>query len=107
MRQLPQPDPRGWLALTGLPEDLQRAEDSTLAADAQRHDNPHGTGIRLERVASAERGIVRCYRRPATPTERHLLAELGHEVPDDLDTYVNHITRGLRHRFWPALEADA
>lgn len=102
MRQLPQPDPRGWLALTGLPDDLQDAEDATLAADKDRHDHSHG--IRWEQAHSAERGRVRCFRRPATATERHLLAALGHDVPDDLDTFVNHITAGTRHRFWPDLE---
>lgn len=105
MRQLPQPDPRGWLALTDLPDDLQRAEDATAAADTDRHDRPHELGIRFERVESAERGMVRCFRRPATNTERHLLEALGHIVPDDLETCVNHITRGTRHRFWPALES--
>lgn len=107
MRQLPQPDPRGWLALTDLPDDLRTAEDATLAADTERHDHAHELGIRFERVESAERGMVRCFRRPATDAERQLLAALGHQVPDELDTYVNHITRGTRHRFWPALEGQA
>lgn len=106
MKQLPQPDPRGWLALTGLPDDLRDAEDATQAADAERHANAYSLGIVFEFIPSAEQGLVRCFRRPATDTEKRLLADLGHHVPDDLETLVHHLTRGTRHRFWPQLEKE-
>mgnify|MGYP001495034694 CR=1 FL=1 len=87
IEQLPQPDPRGWLAMTGLPEDVQRAEDRTADADARRRD--------LSGPA---------FRRWATPAERHLLGVLGYEVTDQLVTHVRFITAGTRNRYWPALE---
>ncbi|MFL0579205.1 hypothetical protein [Dietzia sp. 179-F 9C3 NHS] len=104
MRQLPQPDVRGWLAFTGLPADVQAAEDATAAADYERSQT--GVGVRFEYNYSAQLGRVRSFRRPATDTERHLLALLGHQVPDELDTFVHHYTQAVRHRFWPDLEED-
>lgn len=104
MRQLPQPDVRGWLTFTGLPSDVQAAEDATAAADFDRSQT--GAGVKFEFNHSALLGRVRCFRRPATDTERHLLAQLGYQVPDELDTLVHHFTRGVRHRFWPDLEED-
>ena len=85
--QLSQPDPLGWLVFDHLPYAIQLAEDSTQAADR-------------------ERGIA--FERPATATERALLAHLGHaesaELPDDLTTHVRWTTVGVRNRRWPQLE---
>lgn len=96
--QLPQPDPRGWLAFDGLlPTDLQRAEDSTAAADRDRYPMPG-----------------RAYVRPATAAEKILLTLLGYEVnlppanpgkePDELLTTVTFVTTGTRNRRWPQIE---
>ena len=84
--QLPQPDPRGWLTFESLPDDLQRAEDSTAAADFDR------------------RRFGRTIQRPATAAERTLLEHLGYEVPDPLTTQVRYLTESVRNRSWPALE---
>lgn len=85
------PDPyRGWLCFTSLPDDLQRAEDATLA-----HDNQDC------------RSAARCYDRPATEAERTLLAHLGFDLPDELTTHVDRLTSSVRRRRWPALEAQA
>ena len=84
--QLPQPDPRGWLVFSSLPDDLQRAEDSTAAADFDR------------------RLFSRTIQRPATDTERLLLEHLGYPVPTELTTYVRYLTESVRHRSWPALK---
>ncbi|AYE95715.1 hypothetical protein C0J29_13780 [Mycobacterium paragordonae] len=84
------PDPyRGWLVFDHLPDELQRAEDATLA-----HDNQD------------ERNAARCYSRPATETERTLLAHLGWNLPDDLTTHVDRITPSVRRRRWPQLETQ-
>ena len=84
---------RGWLALTDLPPDVQAAEDATADADRERAL----TGI----------GVIRCgfgvFKRGATDTERLLLADLGHDVPDVLWTYVDH-KQVIRRRTWPQIE---
>lgn len=85
VEQLPQPDPRGWLALRYLPDDVQHAEDATAFAD---HDRRRARG----------------FERPATDTERILLAHLGYTVPADLTTLVTFKTRSVRNRRWLALE---
>ena len=85
------PDPyRGWLVFDDLPDELQRAEDATLAHDNQDYRNAD-----------------RCRDRPATEAERTLLAHLGFDVPDELTTHVDRITPSVRRRRWPALEAQA
>lgn len=87
VEQLPQPDPRGWLALWFLPESVQNAEDAT-------HHNDFSL-----RVASRVRV------RPATDTERLLLEHLGHgPIPDDLQTHVKFYSPGCWNRTWPQLE---
>ena len=80
-------DPRGWLVFSWLPSDLQSAEDSRAVADAQyRKWHP------------------RKFTRLATAAEVTLLQHLGHTVPDGLLTEVAYVTKGCRHRSWPALE---
>jgi hypothetical protein len=84
-----QPDPyRGWLVFDYLPEDLQRAEDATMAADA----------------ALADHDLKVWRHRPATPAERALLAHLGYELPTELHTRVQWRNGTLRQRRWPQLE---
>ena len=85
---------RGWLALTGLPDDVQAAEDATADADKTRAL----TGL----------GVIRCghgvFKRAATDTEKVLLAALGHTLPDEpLWTHV-HYKHVVRHRSWPQIE---
>jgi len=80
-------DPRGWLVFHWLPDDLQRAEDSTAVNDRDQM-RPRG------------------FERPATDTERTLLAHLGYQLPDELVTVVRYRTRGVRNRRWPQLEED-
>jgi hypothetical protein len=82
-------DPRGWLVFHWLPSDLQAAEDATAAADKER------SNFR-----------ARGYERPATDAERQLLEHLGHQLPDNLVTFVRHRTRGVRERRWPQLETE-
>lgn len=90
--QLPQPDPRGWLAFDApLPDDLQRAEDSTAAAD---YDH---------------RRFGRQIQRPATNAEKTLLTHLGYVLPNEPDeppliTVVTFVTGVVRNRRWPQLE---
>lgn len=106
VEQLPQPDPRGWLALRHLPADLQNAEDSTHAADHQRHRcGVFGFAVALwdtgaiapdaelrrlrklvDRLLQAADAGWRAFARPATPTERVLLGHLGYEATPDGDT---------------------
>jgi hypothetical protein len=75
-------DPRGWLCFElPLPEPFQSYEDAT-----QHRDYFHSPRTR-----------------PATDTERTLLAALGYELPDELTTYVRWIGP-LRQRRWPQLE---
>jgi hypothetical protein len=88
--QFPQPDPRGWLIFETLPADLQTAEDARAVADYDR----------------AHEGYSGRFTRSATATERALLAHLGHTVPDELTTYVEYPTEGIRRRYWPALETQ-
>ena len=83
VEQLPQPDVRGWLALRYLPPEIQNAEDATAMCDRQQL-RPRG------------------FERPATPTERILLAHLGYELPEQLTTKVTWPSRSVRRRSWPA-----
>lgn len=43
--------------------------------------------------------------RPATPTERELLAHLGHRVPERLTTRVD-VVAGIVRRTWPQLSPE-
>jgi hypothetical protein len=88
VEQLPQPDPRGWLALRNLPAKIQNLEDSTAMNDRDRM-RPRG------------------FERPATETERILLQHLGFTVPADLVTVVTWPSRSVRRRRWPALEGQS
>ena len=81
-------DPRGILTFEYLPDDMQRAEDSTAVADRDR--------ARLLKPRGHERD--------ATQTERDLLAHLGYTVPAELTTHVSWPSRACRRRTWPALE---
>ena len=81
-------DPRGVLVFEHLPDDLQALEDGRQLADR-------------DRLQWYPRGF-----RPATDTERALLAHLGHTLPDELRTSVR--WRGtIRCREWPALEGES
>lgn len=86
--QYRQPDTRGWLVFEQLPDDLQHAEDATLAWDGD-------TARRLGRGRFSRR---------ATAVERDLLAHLGYAPPDSLMTVVDFVTAGVRNRRWPQLE---
>ena len=85
---------RGWLALTELPDDVQAAEDATAAADT-------------ERIRTGTGGIptgFRSFKRVATDTERLLLQDLGHTLPQEtLWTHV-HYKHVARYRSWPQIE---
>lgn len=85
-------DVRGWLVFHGgLPDELQRAEDATQAAD---HAYQRQTGRTR-------------WSRPVTATEKLLLEYLfEREMPEDLQTRVEYITDSLRRRRWLALEAQ-
>lgn len=106
---------RGIATFTSLPDDLQRAEDSTLAADRARWDDGWSTsrGLVWKRIKTVVPGIrrdgvepepewVRVFDRPATNTERMLLEHLGYELPDDLVTRVTFFGP-VRNRRWPQL----
>ncbi|MGU3651627.1 hypothetical protein [Mycolicibacterium sp. A43C] len=106
---------RGLLAFTALPAELQRREDSTLAADRARWDAgwSTGQGLTWKRIKTAVPGIrregvepaptwVRAFDRAATNTERELLQHLGYELPDDLVTRVTFFGP-VRNRRWPQL----
>lgn len=89
------PDVRGWLTFTEpLPDELQRAEDSTAENDLYARP--------------------RNRRRPATGTERTLLRLLGFILPDEVDGYAGvplktHVTYAgntVRLRTWPALKCQ-
>lgn len=54
-------------------------------------------------VADLEAGRS-SFTRPATNTERTLLAELGYSVPAELSTRVVFLTPGARRREWPTLK---
>jgi hypothetical protein len=84
-------DPRGWLVFEYLPDDLQRAEDSTAVNDRDR--------ARLFKP--------RGHTRPATTAEIELLGHLGYQVPDGLETVVSWPSRACRRRTWPQLEGVA
>jgi hypothetical protein len=99
--QYPQPDKRGWLVFDSLPDDLQRAEDSTQHADYARQ---YGNGL-IQRVFDRDSGIW-YFERPATDAERTLLAHLGYQLPDELKTRVDFATETLRRRTWPQLESQ-
>lgn len=83
-------DPRGILTFEYLPDDLQRAEDSTLVNDRD----------------SARLFAPRGRTRDATSAERELLQHLGYTVPDDLETVVSWPSRACRRRRWPVLEQE-
>jgi hypothetical protein len=95
-------DPRGWLTFDApLPDDLQRAEDST-----QHHDfyGPHVDWRTDYDPASGT--WVTYFGRPATGTERELLTALGYELPEELTTRVSFPSPLTRRRRWPQLETD-
>jgi hypothetical protein len=121
VEQLPQPDPRGWLALRYLPPEIQNLEDATAAADVDRHRfgtyRASGTWNitdpdELAKVMARARTVLtkagmhapRTFPRPATTTERTLLEHLGYELPAELLTAVAYPTYGIRNRRWPQLE---
>lgn len=80
---------RGVLVFDHLPLDVQNAEDSRQEVD---HRNRHWrSNVTTER--------------PATPTERALLAHLGYELPEVLHTRVQWLTDGVRRRTWPQIPA--
>lgn len=77
-------DPRGWLTFVDvIPEPWQSGEDSTLENDYQ-----HRSRVR-----------------PATATERALLAHLGCTLPATLNTHVQFLSGTVRRRTWPDLDA--
>lgn len=78
---------RGYLVFSRLSDPVQRAEDSTAYADLENR--------RMRASIHRER--------PATATEKALLAYLGHTVPEDLETRVRWLTSGVRNRSWPTL----
>ncbi|MCT1352232.1 hypothetical protein [Gordonia sp. p3-SID1431] len=85
-------DPRGVLAFDHLPDDLQKAEDSTAVADRDTFpDRRRSGGLWLRPYVE----------RPATDTERLLLAHLGYVVPEQLITRIRNA--GMRHRCWPQI----
>ncbi|WP_431840288.1 hypothetical protein [Gordonia hongkongensis] len=116
--QFPQPDPRGWLVFDQLPDDIQRAEDATTAADIERsrrrwdsYDSPDGITPpwgrrwppRPDNPGRSPRGVW--FARRATPTERQLLTHLGYQLPAELFTLVHYET-AVRNRRWPQLETE-
>lgn len=103
MKQFPQPDPRGVLALTGLTDDVQAAEDATAIADLDRLTHRHSS-VTWGRFYSEQDGKkLRGFTRPITRTERALLDALGYDADALTTTYVHHRTRGTRFRWWPTL----
>ncbi|BDB45386.1 MULTISPECIES: hypothetical protein [Mycobacterium] len=116
-------DPRGWLVFEHLPDDLQRAEDATQAADHQRQQfsafnlpavwgtsDPAGLAAiqaRARRILTAAgMSSWRVNVRPATDAERTLLEHLGHELPAELFTAITYPSTGTRNRRWPQLESQ-
>ena len=83
-------DPRGWLVFEYLPDDLQRAEDSTLVNDRDK--------ARLFKP--------RGHTRAATTAEIELLGHLGYDIPVGLETVVSWPSRACRRRRWPVLETQ-
>lgn len=109
MQQLPQPDPRGVLALTELEPQLRDAEDARAIADWDVHNafQTHKPipGYRLESVySSQDKKHLKAFTRPATYTERALLKALGHDLPSELVTAIHYRTATTRFRWWPQLE---
>ena len=113
-------DPRGVLVFEYLPSDLRNAEDSTQAADRERwRVGVYRTAAALwgtndpaelrrlgklgDQLLKAAGAGWRAFARPATPAERALLAHLGHTLPDELVTIVEHRSPGVRNRRWPQL----
>jgi hypothetical protein len=95
-------DRRGWLVFEYLPDDLQRAEDATQAADYERRGS--ATTQRQHEYDPARGQTVWYFTRPATPAERTLLEHLGYTLPAELTTRVEFLTETLRQRRWPQLE---
>jgi hypothetical protein len=73
-----------------LPDDLARLEDQRQHAD---HEH-------------IREGMFDTFDRPATDTERELLAHLGYSLPAGLTTRVHWLTNGVRNRRWPQLEGN-
>ena len=116
-------DPRGILAFSApLPDALQKAEDSTQAADFDRYRtglSHYYRDFKPDRDTVAARDDAQAagaqrihwtswysYLRDATDTERALLAHLGYDVPAAsalFYTRVTFFTTGVRNRTWPAL----
>ena len=105
-------DRRGWLLFEYLPDDLQRSEDATQARDFSLREASIGRTLRAQGVRGAYEydafhgHSVWAVYRPATDAERTLLAHLGYELPDELETRVQFITETLRRRTWPQLETE-
>lgn len=113
MKQLPQPDPRGILAVTGLTPQQRVAEDMRLIADNdiwKKYNGPNLIlpnipGVRFSVVYSGQdERVFRAFTRNASRVERELLEQLGHTLPDDLLTAVTYRTESTRFRWWPQLE---
>lgn len=75
---------RGVLVFWNLPPELARREDSTQWADFENRP--------WSRHAYRDR--------PATDTEKLLLAHLGYTLPNDLTTRVQWLSDGVRRRWW-------
>lgn len=93
-------DPRGWLVFEHLPAELQRLEDQRAQLDRELYGSLSSPWKRDGISLWTLRGT-----RAATDTERALLAHLGYDIPDDLDTVVD-FTPGVRNRRWPQLEQE-
>lgn len=113
MKQLPQPDPRGILAATGLTPKQRLGEDMRLIADNDIWKKYNGPslirpeipGVVLDTFYSQQDGrAFRCFVRRASATERQMLEQLGYTLPDDLFTAVTYRTESTRFRWWPQLE---
>jgi hypothetical protein len=85
-----------------LPDDLQRAEDST-----QHADFVNGAYVDWRSEQEPVTGAwFDFFERPATDTEKALLTSLGYTVPADLTTRVSFPSPLVRRRRWPALETE-
>ncbi|MFC3849915.1 hypothetical protein ACFORJ_07020 [Corynebacterium hansenii] len=103
MKQLPQPDPRGILAVKELPDALQAAEDATAVADLDRLITRH-PGVTWGRFYSPQDGTrLRGFTRPITDAERTILDALGYDAAALTTTLVHHRTPGTRFRWWPTI----
>lgn len=103
MQQLPQPDPRGILAVTGLPDDLRAAEDATAVADLDRLAERHPALSWGAWFSEQDGKKLRGFTRPITSAERTILDALGYDTTTLTTTHVHHRTRGTRFRWWPTL----